>query len=63
MVGISLGSILSNVTGGWLTEELGPTTPARVAGLASCLLLVALPRVIPALPDGAAHSGREGHAP
>lgn len=49
MVGISLGSILSNLGAGWLTEAFGPTVPARIAGVASLFLLAAAPFVIPPL--------------
>lgn len=51
MIGISLGSILSNLAAGILMEEYGATTPARVAGVASALLVLALPWLIPGLRD------------
>ena len=43
MVGISLGSILSNLTTGALTEHLGPKAPAQLTSVALILLLVLLP--------------------
>lgn len=46
MVGISLGSILSNLAAGWLTETFGATTPARVAGVASGALLLLVPLLV-----------------
>lgn len=49
MIGISFGSILSNLGAGWLTEHYGPLTPARVAGVASCLLVLVLAWVVPPL--------------
>jgi MFS family permease len=57
MVGISLGSILSNLTAGWLTEAFGPTVPARLAGVASLVLLAALPWVIPPLREADPRDG------
>lgn len=53
MIGISLGSILSNLAAGWLMEMHGATTPARVAGMASAALLVGLPWLIPGLREAA----------
>jgi len=47
MVGVSLGSILSNLSAGWLTEAIGPTAPARVAGVLAALLALALPWLLP----------------
>ncbi len=51
MVGISLGSILSNLAAGALMEDYGATTPARVAGMASALLMIAMPWLLPGLRD------------
>ena len=51
MAGISLGSILSNLGAGWLTETYGATAPARVAGVASALLLLALPFLVAPVGD------------
>jgi hypothetical protein len=50
MIGISLGSILSNLTAGWLIEAVGPMAPARIAGIASVALLLALPLLLPPAP-------------
>jgi PPP family 3-phenylpropionic acid transporter len=49
MVGISLGSIVSNLSAGWLTELVGPRAPARVAGVLAALLALALPWLLPAV--------------
>jgi len=57
MVGISLGSILSNVCAGWLTETFGATMPARVAGLASGGLLLLVPALIPPIGSSPTRSG------
>ncbi|MEE3326073.1 MAG: MFS transporter [Myxococcota bacterium] len=46
MVGVSLGSILSNVTTGALSEYLGPKAPAQLASLALIVLLVVLPLLL-----------------
>ncbi|MCH2186431.1 hypothetical protein MK280_11225, partial [Myxococcota bacterium] len=46
MVGVSLGSILSNLGAGWLTDRFGSSTPARIAGIASLVLAVTLPLFI-----------------
>lgn len=62
MVGISLGSILSNLCAGWLMEHTGETTPARVAGVASLLLACALPLLIAPLRDDV-HEGHRAGAP
>ena len=43
MVGISLGSILSNLTTGILTEHLGPKAPAQLTSVALLGLLALLP--------------------
>ncbi len=51
MIGVSLGSIISNVGAGWLTEVVGPKAPARVAGVAAGLLALALPLMLPATPQ------------
>ncbi len=49
MIGVSLGSILSNVGAGWLTEAVGPKAPAQVASIAALLLTFALPFALPAV--------------
>ena len=46
MVGVSLGSILSNLGAGWLTDRYGTSTPALIAGVASLILAVTLPLFI-----------------
>lgn len=46
MVGISLGSILSNLTTGALTEYLGPKAPAQLTSVALIVLLVLLPLLL-----------------
>ena len=46
MVGVSLGSILSNLGAGWLTDRFGSSTPARIAGVACLMLAVTLPLFI-----------------
>ena len=46
MVGVSLGSILSNLGAGWLTDRFGSSTPARIAGIACLMLAVTLPLFI-----------------
>ncbi|MFP6639215.1 MAG: MFS transporter, partial [Myxococcota bacterium] len=46
MVGVSLGSVLSNFTGGWLVEHVGPKAPAQYASLACLALLVLLPALL-----------------
>lgn len=51
MVGVSLGSILSNLGAGWLTEHFGSNTPARIAGIASLLLALTLPLFIGSIRD------------
>jgi len=33
MLGISLASVFSSLTGGWLLDALGPAGPMRVAGV------------------------------
>ncbi len=50
MVGISLGSILSNFASGWLTEVLGPKSPAQIAGVAGLGLALVMPWLLPRLP-------------
>lgn len=64
MAGISMGSILSNLAAGWLTEHYGATTPARVAGIASVALVLALPFLIGPVPverdDAGANGGPRG---
>lgn len=47
MLGVSLGSMLSTFGAGWLTDLAGPRTPARIAGLASVALGLALYRILP----------------
>ena len=46
MVGISLGSILSNLTTGALTEYLGPKAPAQLTSVALIVLLALLPLLL-----------------
>ena len=43
MIGVGLGSILSNLTTGWLSEHVSPKAPAQYASLACLGLLVILP--------------------
>jgi len=47
MVGVSLGSILSNVGAGWLTDVVGPRAPAQVAGIMCLILTLGLPWILP----------------
>jgi PPP family 3-phenylpropionic acid transporter len=47
MVGVSLGSIISNVGAGWLTDAVGPRAPAQVAGVMSLILALLLPWMLP----------------
>jgi len=56
MIGVSFGAFLSNLTAGWLTEAIGPKAPAQIAGVASLLLALALPWMLPKL-DSAAPKG------
>ncbi|MBW2229998.1 MAG: MFS transporter [Deltaproteobacteria bacterium] len=51
MIGISLGSLLSNISAGFLVEWVGPRAPAQVAGIASLVLALALPLLVARLPD------------
>ena len=46
MAGISLGSILSNLTTGALSEYIGPKAPAQFASVALLLLLILLPLLL-----------------
>lgn len=50
MIGVSLGSILSNLAAGWLTDVVGPKAPAQIAGVAGCLLALLVPWWLPATP-------------
>jgi MFS family permease len=50
MVGVSLGSILSNVGAGWLSDVVGPRAPAQVAGVMGLMLTLALPWMLPPTP-------------
>jgi len=43
MVGVSLGSILSNFGSGWISEWVGPKAPAQVAAISGLVLACALP--------------------
>lgn len=52
MLGISLGSMLSNVGAGWLTDSIGPRAPAQVGSVLALLLTLALPWMLPARPPG-----------
>jgi PPP family 3-phenylpropionic acid transporter len=58
MIGISLGSILSNLTAGWLIDAVGPMAPARVAGAASLLLLFLMPKLLPPIDYAEPHGDR-----
>ena len=43
MLGVSLGSMLSNLGTGWIMQVWGPRAPAQIASLAGVGLLLALP--------------------
>ncbi len=47
MLGVSLGSMLSNLTAGWLIDAYGAQAPAQFGGLGALLLTLALPRLLP----------------
>jgi len=47
MLGVSLGSIVSNFGSGWLVEAVGPRAPAQIASVVSLLLALALPWMLP----------------
>lgn len=49
MIGVSLGSILSNLCAGWLVENVGPRAPARIAGVFATGLALALPWLLPSV--------------
>jgi PPP family 3-phenylpropionic acid transporter len=49
MVGIGMGSMLSNLTAGVLVDAVGPKAPALAGGLASALLLLSIPWLLPAV--------------
>jgi PPP family 3-phenylpropionic acid transporter len=48
MLGVSLGSVLSNMGAGWLIEVIGPRAPAQVAAVAAVGLGLAIPWLVPA---------------
>ena len=48
MIGISAGSILSNLGAGFLIDRLDPFAPAWIGGIGALALAVALPFVLPA---------------
>jgi PPP family 3-phenylpropionic acid transporter len=49
MIGLSLGSTLSNLLSGWLVEHVGAAAPARLGGLAAVVLLLAGQKLLPPL--------------
>jgi len=49
MLGVSLGSMLSNLGAGWLTEAIGARAPAQIGGLAALALAAGLPWLLPAV--------------
>ncbi|MBW2274858.1 MAG: MFS transporter [Deltaproteobacteria bacterium] len=59
MVGVSLGSILSNVGAGWLTDAVGPRAPAQLAGLMGLALTLVLPWMLPPAERPAEAEGSE----
>ncbi len=62
MVGVSLGSILSNVGAGWLTDAVGPRAPAQVAGIMGLALTLALPWMLPPTSRAPAETDEEGRS-
>ena len=52
MIGMSIGSIISNLGAGWLIDRLDPFAPAWIGGLGALALAAILPFVLPAAPSG-----------
>jgi len=47
MIGVALGSMLSNLASGWLSDAIGPKAPAQIGGLACLLVFFSLPWTLP----------------
>jgi hypothetical protein len=47
MVGFSLGGISSNLSAGWLFENMGPDAPYFAGGIGALILGCAIPLIIP----------------
>lgn len=47
MLGFGLGGVLSNLTGGWLIDHLGPAAPSLAGGLGAVVLACLLPVLLP----------------
>ena len=59
MAGVSLGGVLSNLMTGWMSDALGPRTPALAGGVGALLLALAMSRLLPPRPgSGPSHDGR-----
>ena len=50
MIGISCGSIISNLSAGWLMDRFDPFAPAWIGGIGALAIAVALPFVLPPVP-------------
>jgi len=60
MAGVSLGGVLSNLMTGWMSDALGPRSPALAGGLGALLLALAMSRLLPPLADSdPSHDGRD----
>lgn len=64
MVSFGLGSVLSSVAAGWLTDAIGPAAPARFGGLGALLLAASTLSLLPRVPSpGAARAAAEPPPP